>query len=130
MKEWIIIVIILIIIIGGALYIQSYLNKTSEEIVGELSSLKEKIKQAQDTENRAEIKMEVNRIYNKWKKIEEKWAVIVFHSELDLIETSFIKMKSEIENGELAKSIEELETAVFLVNHISETEKFCLKNVF
>ena len=117
-------------IIGGAWYIQHYLKNSSQEIVGELYSLKEKIKQAQDTENRDEIKTEVNRVYNKWAKTEEKWAVIVFHSELDLIETSFIKMKSEIENGDLAKSIEELETAIFLVNHISETEKFCLKNVF
>lgn len=130
MKEWIIIFVILIMIIGGAWYIQHYLKNSSQEIVGELYSLKEKIKQAQDTENRDEIKTEVNRVYDKWAKTEEKWAVIVFHSELDLIETSFIKMKSEIENGDLAKSIEELETAIFLVNHISETEKFCLKNVF
>lgn len=130
MKEWIIIFIILIIIFGGALYIQNYLNKSSKNIISDLKELKAKIEEAQNTENREIIKKEVNKLYDEWSETEEKWAVIVFHSELDLIETSFIKMKSEIENGELSKSIEELETAIFLVNHIYETERFCLKNVF
>ena len=27
-------------------------------------------------------------------------------------------------------ALEELETSIFLINHISEKERFCLKNVF
>ena len=55
---------------------------------------------------------------------------MVLHSELDLIETSFVKMKAQIEEGELNKSMEEIETGIFLVDHINEKEKLCLKNIF
>lgn len=127
MRECIIIFIILIIIIGGAIYIQNYLDNSSSKIVLQLEELKEDIKLNKDREA---IKQKVNEIYDNWEKTEDKWAIIVFHSELDLIETSLIKMKSQIEDGDILKSLEELETAIFLINHISKTEKFCLKNVF
>lgn len=127
MRECIIIVIILIIIIGGAIYIQHYLDNSSSKIVSQLEELKKDIKLNKDREA---IKQKLNEIYDSWEKTEDKWAIIVFHSELDLIETSLIKMKSQIEDGELLKSLEELETAIFLINHISKTEKFCLKNIF
>ena len=42
----------------------------------------------------------------------------------------FIPMKAQIEEGELERSIEEIDASIFLVNHISEKEKFCLKNIF
>lgn len=130
MKEITIIFIILIIIIGGAVYIEKYLEKTSQELVGMLENLKDKVKSNNGASNMEEIKKEADKVYNKWEEIEKKWAFTVLHSELDLIETSFVRMKAQIEEGELSKSIEEIETSIFLVNHISEKEKFCLKNIF
>lgn len=128
MKEITIIFIILIIIIGGAIYTNKYLNNSSQKLVGMLEDLKQKVEQnSNDTKN---LKTEVDNIYNEWQNTENKWAFIVLHSELDLIETSFVKMKAQIEEGELNRSMEEIETSIFLVNHISEKEKFCLKNIF
>lgn len=128
MKEFTIIFIILIIIIGGAIYTNNYLNNSSQKLVGRLEDLKQKVEQ--DSNNIEDLKNEVEKVYNEWENTEKKWAFIVLHSELDLIETSFVKMKAQIEEGELKKSMEELETSIFLVNHISEKEKFCLKNIF
>lgn len=129
MKDTIIIFVILIIILSGAIYTYKYLDKTTGELSNNLEDLKEEIKIAMETENRDKIRGRVNDIYQKWEKTESNWAIIVLHDELDQIETSFTKMKSEIEDGELEKSLEELETSVFLVNHIKEKEKFCLKNI-
>lgn len=129
MKELTIIFIILIIIIGGALYIDKYLQNSSEELVGMLEDLKENVNSINDS-NIEEIKKEAERTYNRWEEIEEKWAFIVLHSELDLIETSFVRMKAQIEEGEFSRSIEEIDASIFLVHHISEKEKFCLKNIF
>ena len=95
-----------------------------------LEDLKEKINLADDANNLEDIKNEGKSIYDKWKDTEEQWAFIVLHSELDLIETSFVRMKAQIEEGELERSIEEIDACIFLVNHISEKEKFCLKNIF
>lgn len=130
MKEFVIIFIILIIIIGGSLYTDNYLKNSSEELANQLKSLRQKIQENQDSNNVEELKKEVNNVYNKWEKTEEKWALIVLHSELDLIETSFVRLKAQIEEEALDKSIEEIDAGIFLVNHISEKEKFSLKNVF
>ncbi len=130
MKEFIIIFIILIFIIGGAIYIDKYLENTSKELVGMLEDLKERVKLNNNISNLEEIKKEVEKVYRKWEETEEKWAFIVLHSELDLIETSFVRMKAQIEEGTLDRSIEEIDTSIFLVNHISEKEKFRLKNIF
>lgn len=130
MKECVIIVTILIIIIGGALYIQHYLNSTSTKIVSKLQNLKEIINTNENSNERQEIQEEAEKIYGEWSETKNKWAVLVFHSELDLIETSLVKMKAEIEHGELSEGLKEIDTSIFLIEHISETEKFCLKNIF
>ena len=54
--------------------------------------------------------------------------MLVLHSELDSIETSLIKMKVDIEEDK-NMFLEELKTSIFLINHIYEKEKFCLKNI-
>lgn len=130
MKELIIVFIILIIIIGGAIYVDKYLEKTSYEIVGMLENLKEKVNLVDDKSNIDEVKKETEKLYDRWEEIEEKWALTVLHSELDSIETSLKRIKAQIEEGELSKSIEEIEASIFLVGHISKKEKFCLKNIF
>ncbi len=130
MKELTIIFIILIIIIGGALYIDKYLQNSSEELVGMLEDLKEKINLVSEDSDIEDIKKDAEKTYNRWEEIEEKWAFIVLHSELDLIETSFVRMKAQIEESEFSRSIEEIDACIFLVHHISEKERFCLKNIF
>lgn len=126
MKEFIIIFVILIIIIGGAIYTNNYLYNSSQKLVGMLENLKQQVEE-NNTEN---LKQEVDKVYSEWQETEEKWAIIVLHSELDLIETSFVRMKAQIETEELTKSIEEIDASIFLLNHICEKEKFHLKNVF
>jgi len=130
MKELAIIFIILIIIIGGALYTDKYLKNSSEELAGMLEHLKESVNLISENNNIEAVKKEAEKTYNRWEEIEKKWAYIVLHSELDLIETSFVRMKAQIEEDEFARSIEEIDAAIFLVHHISEKEKFCLKNIF
>ena len=69
-------------------------------------------------------------IYSEWEEINERWSVIVLHDEIDLIETSLIRMKSKIKTGEIQESMEDLDTSIFLIKHIKEKEKTNLKNIF
>ena len=128
MKETIIIITILTIIIGGDLFINNYLKDTSQSLIGDLKDLKNKINDG--SYEIKELTKEAKKIDNKWQETERTWAIIVLHSELDQIETSLIKMKTEIKEDNLDIAQEELETSIFLINHISEKEKYCLKNVF
>lgn len=128
MREITIIIIILILIIGGDIFINKYLENSSQNLIKELDDLKNKMDNK--TYLNDELTKKANYIYDEWHRTDKKWAIIVLHSELDLIETSLIKMKTEIKEDNLDIAQEELETSVFLINHISAKEKFCLKNVF
>lgn len=128
MKDFIIICSILIIIFLGAIYTNNFLKKTTQDLLGQLKNLKEDVKNG--NKNLEELKKQVDDIYNNWDEIEEKWAFVVLHNELDLIETSFVKMKAQIEENALDRSLEEIETNIFLVDHIYQKEKFNLKNIF
>ncbi len=128
MKETIIIIIILIIIFGGAYYTQKFLNDSSDYLVSQLESLKTGINEKNITEE--EMQQISDEIYGEWIKTNKKWSIIILHDELDLIETSLIKMKSKITTGNINESIEDLDTSIFLLNHIKEKEKTSLKNIF
>lgn len=128
MKEIVIIVIILIIIFGGAWYIQNFLNSTSDLLVSKLEDLKNGIEKNNIAES--EMQKKTDEIYEEWKKINERWSIIVLHDEIDLIETSLIRMKSKIKVGDLEESIEDVDTSIFLLKHIKEKEKTSLKNIF
>lgn len=128
MKQVIIVIIILIIIFGGAWYTQNFLNETSDILVSRLENLKTDLETESVDENR--LKEETDEIYGEWEDINEKWSVIVLHDEIDLIETSLIRMKSKIKIGEIDESMEDIDTSIFLLKHIKEKEKTSLKNIF
>ena len=128
MKEIIIIIVILIIIFCSAYYVQNFLNNTSDTLVSKLEDLKKDIEEGSIGES--ELKQKSDEIYGEWEDINEKWSVIVLHDEIDLIETSLIRMKSKIKTGYINESMEDLDTSIFLLKHIKEKEKTSLKNIF
>lgn len=128
MKEITIILSILIIVFVGAYFTQKYLNNTADLLVGKLEDLKTKMEEGKTDEK--EMQEKTDEIYSEWEEINEKWSVIVLHDEIDLIETSLIRMKSKIKTGEIKESMEDLDTSIFLLKHIKEKEKTSLKNIF
>ena len=128
MKEFAIIIIILMIIFGTAFYIERFLNNTSDKLVSKLENLKADIETKNIGEER--IREQANQIYGEWQEVSEKWSIIVLHDEIDLIQTSLIRIKSKIETKKFDESIEDLDTSIFLLKHIKEKEKTSLKNIF
>ena len=128
MKEVTIIILILIIIFGGAFYTQRFLDNTADMLVSKLENLKTDLED--ESENQQRLEEQTDEIYGEWENINEKWSVVVLHDEIDLIETSLIRMKSKIKAGSLDESMEDLDTSIFLLKHIKEKEKTSLKNIF
>lgn len=128
MKEVVIIISILIIIFTGSIVTQRYLNKTSDLLVDELEEIKKNIEN--NDFNEKELAKKTEEMYEKWEKTNAKWSIIILHDEIDLIETSLIKMKAFIKTGEIEECMAELDTSIFLLNHIKEKEKTSLKNIF
>jgi len=127
MKEITIILSILIIIFGGALYTQKFLDNTADNLVSKLENLK--IDLQNNNDNQQKLEEQTDEIYGEWEDVNEKWSVVVLHDEIDLIETSLIRMKSKIKTGSLDESMEDLDTSVFLLKHIKEKERTSLKNI-
>ena len=130
MRDWFIITAIFIIIVGGDIMMQTHLNKTADELINNLQDLKQKTILAKETENRENIKKQINEIDEKWEEINKTWAEIVVHQELDNIHQSLTKAKSNIEEGGLEDAIQEIETALVFVEHVKQREKISLKNIF
>ena len=128
MKQIIIMIIILIIIFTGAWYTQKFLDDTSSKLVSELENLKEDIETNNIEEDK--LKEQADEICGQWKDISERWSIVVLHDELDLIETSLIKVKSKIKMGILDESMEDIDISIFLLKHITEKERTSLKNIF
>lgn len=124
----IIIIIVLFIIIGSGTYLQGYIRFTSNEMVEDLKHLKGEIKDS--GEINSSIKKQSEDVYNKWEDLEKKWSMIVLHDELDLIETSLVSMKANVKSKVIDMSVEEIDKSIFLLEHIYERERFCLKNIF
>lgn len=130
MRDWFIITAIFIIIVGGDIMMQTHLNKTADELINNLQDLKQKTILAKETENRENIKKQINEMDEKWEEINKTWAEIVVHQELDNIHQSLTKAKSNIEEGGLEDALQEIETALFFVEHVKQREKISLKNIF
>lgn len=130
MRDIIIIIFIIMVILGGETYTEKYLNKTADEITEKLENLKKQTIIAKKTQNREQIKNEIKEIEGKWDATSDTWSVIVVHQEIDNIENALIKLKSNIENGELEDALQEIETAKFFINHVKEREKVSMKNIF
>lgn len=130
MKEIITMIIILILIFGGSFITKKYLAKTTEEILSNLEDLKQDIVLQETNKDSKKIMEASDNIKEMWKKTSDMWGIIVLHNELDLIETSLIKMEASIKMGEYSEALEGIENSMFLINHINEKEKLSLKNIF
>ena len=128
MREGAIIFIIIVIIILGSIYIDKYLDKTIDCIKSNLEELKESIKYTNTSQE--ELSKKAEETYKIWSKINGNWSNIILHEEIDAFEISLIRAKAKIDTGKLEESLEDIDTSIFLVNHIKEKERISLKNIF
>lgn len=114
------------IMIIFAIFIQSYLEKTSEELVDNLSKVisyvdEDKIEEA--IEEREKMQM-------KWDKTRGMWAVLIDHEELDNIEEIMHVVEILLEDPEQEiEVLSELNKLNFYLEHIPKREEFSLENI-
>lgn len=130
MKDTIIIVAIILVIVLCDIVTKNYLNKTVYELLTSLETLKEKVIEAKQTNEREEIKKEMEIVEQKWENTSKICSIIVVHQEIDNIEQALTRGKSSINYGILEDALQEIETAIFFSEHVKEREKLSLKNIF
>lgn len=123
MKDSLIILFIIIIVMIGNTISQNILEKDSDNLIGKLEILNQKL----ETEEAKDI---VEEIYNLWEETEERWSIIVLHQELDYIKTAILGVKSGLESNDIEYSYQQIQNSIFLVGHIKEKEVLKWKNIF
>jgi len=130
-KEIIIIIVILVIILSLNYITQNYTKYCVSEISSELNNLREKINNQIDTEEiPEELNNSINSIHNKWDEMYKKLAYYIEHDELEKVETELVRLSADIDMEEYKHCINELETSIFILEHIQQKEKFDIISIF
>lgn len=124
-KEIIILVIILIIVIVMDIITQSYTDTTMSDISNELNEVRNDLVNKEEKANN-----EIKSILDKWNEYKEKLVIYIEHTELEKVEMYIIEANSHIETGEYSMAIQTIDTCKFIIDHIEDKYKFCLKNIF
>lgn len=124
-KQIIIILIIFFLIIAFDILMQNNTKKTVNEINEMLSTLKNKM-----INNEKNLNSDINSIMNKWKEEYKTFGYYIEHNELEKVETELTKLRANIEVEDYNTGIENLDSCIFILNHITDKNSFKIINIF
>ena len=124
-KEVMISIIIIVLIFSLDIITQTYTMASVAETSSELNNLKGKIENQNNN-----LDIDIDKISNNWEKRRQKLSYFIEHDELEKVETCLTNIRSNIETEELEHSIENLDTCIFILEHIRDKEKLSLANIF
>lgn len=125
-KEVIIIIVVVSLVIGLDVMINTYTKSSVEELSYKLNELRMDILK----KDKESAKSKMQHIKENW---EEKYNILAYyieHDELEKVETELVKLSAEIDMEEYEHSITELDTTIFILEHIQEKEQFDIKSIF
>lgn len=125
-REFIIIVVIVILIVGLDIITNNYTKDSLEIMSNELNILKEYILE----EDKQKAEEQMKKIKEKW---EERYKILAFyieHDELEKVETEITGLAADLSVEEYKHCIAELETTIFILEHIQEKEEFHFRSIF
>ncbi len=122
----IILTVILIFIIGLDVCSYYYLKNMANAISQSIEDLPDRI-DGGDWDAASDGLAKTSR---QWSSVKGIWAVLINHQEIDNIEMSLTRLKSFVKYKDINESMAEYNTFKALVEHIPESEKFSLVNIF
>lgn len=125
-KEVIIILIVVALVIGLDIISNNYLKESVTELSSELNKLKVQILE----ENKQEAQKQMKKVKDIWKERYKVLAYYIEHDELEKVETELVRLASDIDMEEYKHCINELNTAIFILEHIGQKEKLDIISIF
>jgi len=125
-KEIIIIIVVIALVIGLDVVSNNYLKQAVIEISNELNELKVQILK----ENKEEAQEIMQRVKYKWKEKYKVLAYYIEHDELEKVETELVRLSADIDMEEYKHCINELNTSIFILEHIEQKEKLDIISIF
>ena len=125
-KEIMIIIVVIVIVMGIDVISRNY----TEEAVAEISSKLNELKIEILNENLIASKDKMKEVMKIWKERYNILAYYIEHDELEKVETELTRLSADIDMKEYKHCINELNTTIFILNHIKQKEEFDIKSVF
>ena len=125
-KEVIIIIVVVTLVIGFDVISNNYLKEAVSELSNELNKLKEIILDEKQEETQNQMKI----VKKKWKEKYKVMAYYIEHDELEKVETELTRLSANIDINEYEHCIEEIETSIFILEHIQNKEKLDIISIF
>ena len=125
-KELIICTVIIIIIVTLDIFLQNSTKNSTTEIEEILSEIKETVENKDTTKQNDKL----NLLEQTWEDKHNKLAYYIEHDELKKVDSSIVKVRYFLENGDIPSAIAELETGKFVLKHIEDKYKFNFQNIF
>lgn len=125
-KEVIIIIVVILLIVGLDIITNKYTKETLQILSRDLNILREYILDEDKIKSEEQMKI----IKQNW---EERYKILAFyieHDELEKVETEMVKLQADIEVEEFKHCLSELETTIFILEHIQEKEEMHFRSVF
>lgn len=131
MKEIGISLTIIIIIFAFDIVTQKYTSKSVYEVTEELEKIKQEIlANGINADNFENLKGKSEQINKKWKERYSILAYYIEHDELEKVETNISSMISFIETKEYSLAINQIDTAIFVLEHIEDKYQMSIENIF
>jgi len=125
-KEFIIIIVVIALIVGLDIITNNYTKQSLEIMTNELNILRECILK----ENKEEAENQMKKVMEKWEERYKTLAFYIEHDELEKVETELTGLAADINVEEYKHCIAELDTTIFILEHIQEKEEFHLRSIF
>lgn len=125
-KEFIIIIVVIALIVGLDIITNNYTKQSLEIMTNELNVLREYI--LSEDKQKAEKQMLI--VKEKWEDRYKTLAFYIEHDELEKVETELTGLSADINVEEYKHCIAELDTTIFILEHIQEKEEFHLRSIF
>lgn len=125
-KEFIIIIIVVALIVSLDIITNNYTKDSVEILSNELNILRSDILE----EDKEKALVQMQEIKEKW---EERYKILAFyieHDELEKVETEITGLAANLNVEEYKHCISQLDTAIFILEHIQEKEEFHLRSIF
>ena len=125
-KEIIIIIFVIALVISIDVISNNYTKDAIYEISSQLNILKEEILK----ENKENSLKQMEKVKNIWSEKYKILAYYIEHDELEKVETELVRLSADIDMEEYKHCINELNTAIFILEHIEQKEKFDIISIF
>lgn len=118
---------LIIFLIGAGSYWHGHYIQSSANLLVERL---DRIEQLVHGEKWEEAQLEMAQMESEWKRTKNWWSILIHHQEIDNIEISLKRVEKYVVVKNSVLGLGELSALRLLVDHIADTEKLSIQNVF